>query len=222
MRIISKLFLAGLALAATPAKACDSTLDIVLDLSGATGFDNNGNDFDILRELVVLTGLQEALGMPKDGGLRRVTVFAPRDDAFIRLADQLSDLVDGDFNSDDEEEAFTYIAGVLTTIAGDLGTDLKMLVTSILQYHIGNKPIVFMDEARKGKKKHMVTTLYDKMMIEVEMAMPTDNNNMRMKMIHEADGQSFRYPKIHNTLYDIETCNGRLNVLKDVLIPLDV
>mmetsp|Transcript_19469 Transcript_19469/g.56002 ORF Transcript_19469/g.56002 Transcript_19469/m.56002 type:complete len:132 (+) Transcript_19469:115-510(+) len=56
MRIISKLFLAGLALAATPAKACDSTLDIVLDLSGATGFDNNGNDFDILRELVVLTG----------------------------------------------------------------------------------------------------------------------------------------------------------------------
>jgi len=160
--------------------------------------------------------------MPKDGGLRRVTVFAPRDDAFIRLADQLSDLVDGDFNSDDEEEAFTYIAGVLTTIAGDLGTDLKMLVTSILQYHIGNKPIVFMDEARKGKKKHMVTTLYDKMMIEVEMAMPTDNNNMRMKMIHEADGQSFRYPKIHNTLYDIETCNGRLNVLKDVLIPLDV
>mmetsp|Transcript_1843 Transcript_1843/g.3062 ORF Transcript_1843/g.3062 Transcript_1843/m.3062 type:complete len:223 (-) Transcript_1843:49-717(-) len=222
MRIISKLFLAGLALAATPAKACDSTLDIVLDLSGATGFDNNGNDFDILRELVVLTGLQEALGKPKDGGLRRVTVFAPRDDAFIRLADQLSDLVDGDFNSDDEEEAFTYIAGVLTTIAGDLGTDLKMLVTSILQYHIGNKPIVFMDEARKGKKKHMVTTLYDKMMIEVEMAMPTDNNNMRMKMIHEADGQSFRYPKIHNTLYDIETCNGRLNVLKDVLIPLDV
>mmetsp|Transcript_1844 Transcript_1844/g.3064 ORF Transcript_1844/g.3064 Transcript_1844/m.3064 type:complete len:223 (-) Transcript_1844:348-1016(-) len=222
MRIISKLFLAGLALAATPAKACDSTLDIVLDLSGATGFDNNGNDFDILRELVVLTGLQEALGKPKDGGLRRVTVFAPRDDAFIRLADQLSDLVDGDFNSDDEEEAFTYIAGVLTTIAGDLGTDLKMLVTSILQYHIGNKPIVFMDEARKGKKKHMVTTLYDKMMIEVEMAMPTEFNNMRMKMIHEADGQSFRYPKIHNTLYDIETCNGRLNVLKDVLIPLDV
>ena len=56
MRIISKLFLAGLALAAAPAKACDSTLDIVLDTSGASGFDNNGDDFDILRELVLLTG----------------------------------------------------------------------------------------------------------------------------------------------------------------------
>ena len=56
MRIISKFFLAGLALAAAPARACDSTLDIVLDTSGASGFDNNGDDFDILRELVLLTG----------------------------------------------------------------------------------------------------------------------------------------------------------------------
>ena len=58
MRILSKLFLAGLALAASPAKACDSTVDIVLETSGApgSGFDDNGNDFDILRELVLLTG----------------------------------------------------------------------------------------------------------------------------------------------------------------------
>ena len=67
-----------------------------------------------------------------------------------------------------------------------------------------------------------MTTLFDDMPIRVEMAMPTDKNRMRMKMIHAADGQSFRYPKIHNTLFDIETCNGRLNVLKDVLIPLNV
>ena len=46
----------GLALAAAPVKACDSTVDIVIDTSGASGFDNNGNDFDILRELVLLTG----------------------------------------------------------------------------------------------------------------------------------------------------------------------
>ena len=56
MRILSKLFLAGLALAAAPAKACDSTVDIVLETSGASGFDSNGNDFDILRDLVLLTG----------------------------------------------------------------------------------------------------------------------------------------------------------------------
>ena len=56
MRILSKLLLAGLALAAAPVKACDSTVDIVIETSGASGFDTNGNDFDILRELVLLTG----------------------------------------------------------------------------------------------------------------------------------------------------------------------
>ena len=58
MRVLSKLFLAGLALAASPAKACDSTVDIVLETSGppGSGFDSNGNDFDVLRELVLLTG----------------------------------------------------------------------------------------------------------------------------------------------------------------------
>ena len=56
MRILSKLFLAGLALAASPANACDSTVDIVLATSGASGFDDDGNNFNILRELVLLTG----------------------------------------------------------------------------------------------------------------------------------------------------------------------
>ena len=121
-----------------------------------------------------------------------------------------------------EEMAFDYIAEVLTTLADTLGTDLKGLVTSILQYHVANKRIMFMDEARSGKKKKMVTTLYDDTMIMVEMAMPTPNNDMRMRMIHEADGQSFRYPKLHNKFIDIRTCNGRLNVIKAVLIPLDV
>ena len=50
----------------------------------------------------------------------------------------------------------------------------------------------------------------------------TANNDMRMRMMHEADGMSFRYPKLHNKFIDIKTCNGRLNVIKDVLIPLDV
>lgn len=167
-------------------------------------------------------GLDGALGKPKDGGLTGITVFAPRDDAFVRLAHQLSDFTGDNFMSMDEEMAFNYIAEVLTGLAPTLGTDLKGLVTSILQYHVANKRIMFMDEARSGKKKKMITTLYEDMMIMVEMAMPTPNNDMRMRMIHEADGTSFRYPKMHNNQIDIKTCNGRLNVIKDVLIPLDV
>ena len=168
------------------------------------------------------SGLEGALGKPADGGLTDITVFAPRDDAFIRLAHQLSDFTGGNFKSNDEADAFDYIADVLKTLAPTLGTDLTGLVTIILQYHVANKRIVFMDEARSGKKKAMITTLYDDMMIMVEMAMKTPYNDMRMRMIHEADGQSFRYPKLHNKFIDIKTCNGRLNVIKDVLIPLDV
>ena len=167
-------------------------------------------------------GLEGALGKPADGGLTGITVFAPRDDAFVRLAHQLSDFTGGNFKSMKEEMAFDYIAEVLTALAPTLGTDLKGLVTSILQYHVANKRIMFMDEAKSGKKKKMITTLYDDMMIMVEMAMPTPNNDMRMRMMHEADGMSFRYPKLHNKFIDIKTCNGRLNVIKDVLIPLDV
>jgi uncharacterized surface protein with fasciclin (FAS1) repeats len=163
-------------------------------------------------------GLEGALAKPKDDGLRDITVFAPRDDAFIRLAHQISDATDDDFMSNDEEEAFTYIASVLSTLA----TDLKGLVTQILQYHIADDSIVFMREARMGKRTKMITTLLDGEMIKVMMAKPTSKNKMRMKMIHEADGMTFRYPKIHNKKFDIETCNGRLNVIKDVLIPFNL
>ena len=81
MRNISTLFFAGLALSAAPtASGCDSTLDVVLASSGGSGFDNFAKDFDILRELVLLTGLEGSLGKPDDGGLTDITVFAPWDD----------------------------------------------------------------------------------------------------------------------------------------------
>lgn len=83
MRILSKLFLAGLALAApAPATACDTTLDVVLSSSGGpdAGFDDYSKDFDILRSLVLLAGLEGALGDPDAGGLSDITVFAPWDD----------------------------------------------------------------------------------------------------------------------------------------------
>mmetsp|Transcript_10648 Transcript_10648/g.23062 ORF Transcript_10648/g.23062 Transcript_10648/m.23062 type:complete len:231 (-) Transcript_10648:182-874(-) len=230
MRSISKLFFAGLALSAAPtASGCDSTLDVVLASSGGpdAGFDNFGKDFDILRALVLLTGLEGSLGKPGDGGLTDITVFAPWDDAFFRLAKQLSDFVDDDANEFnpsgyDEEGAFSYIAGVLTELAGGTEEGLKELVTNILLYHVADEAIVFRRLAEKGHKKTTVTTLFEGNEIPIVMAMPTSQNSMRMKMKHNAAGSEFRFPKIQNKQFDIKTCNGRLNVIKDVLIPLEV
>ena len=42
-----------------------------------------------------------------------------------------------------------------------------------------------------------------------------------MKMKPKADRKSFSYPKIDKNNDDIKACNGRLNVLKGVLFPLE-
>lgn len=147
--------------------------------------------------------------------------------AFFRLAMALSKFVDDDSNEFDpdgydEEGAFNYIAGVLTSLAGDGPNALKELVTNILLYHVADEAIVFRRLAEKGHKKTTITTLLDGTEIPIVMAMPTRNSSMRMKLKHIADGSDFRFPKVQNKLNDIKTCNGRLNTIKDVLIPLEV
>ena len=72
------------ALAAVPAQAAKqrgtTITGTVVALSGASGFDANGGDFDVLREAVVATGLATTLA-----GRGQYTVFAPTDQAFLDL-----------------------------------------------------------------------------------------------------------------------------------------
>ena len=91
--------------------------DIVLTVSGASGFDDNPRDFDILRDALVATDL---VGTVADRGAD-FTVFAPTDEAFGKLAEDLG------FGGDpsDEGAVFSFIAGA----AGDLLDD-------ILLYHV--------------------------------------------------------------------------------------
>jgi uncharacterized surface protein with fasciclin (FAS1) repeats len=100
------------AVAAAPASAEreDKTiLDKVIELSGASGFDDVSGDFDILREAVLVTGLDEALG-----GKGQYTVFAPTDQAFLDLTGEAS-----------EEDAFNGVAA--------LGVPA---VRQVLKYHV--------------------------------------------------------------------------------------
>ena len=66
-----------------------STWEYLNATSGASGFDDDERDFDILRELVATVKFEELLVHPDDGGLDVITFFAPWDLAFAKLADRL-------------------------------------------------------------------------------------------------------------------------------------
>ena len=78
------------ALAAAPAhaggKSRTTITGTVVALSGASGFDADGGDFDILRDAVVATGLSRTLGCRG-----QYTVFAPTDQAFLDLTGESSE-----------------------------------------------------------------------------------------------------------------------------------
>jgi len=104
--------LASLALAAStavPATAAGhegpTITDIAVAASGAPNeFDMNGGDYDILVAALVATGLAGATADPAAD----LTVFAPNDEAFMRLVTDLSDGV----RPATEQDAFMAAAGL--------------------------------------------------------------------------------------------------------------
>ena len=101
----------------------DTILDLVLNISGASGFDDNAGDFDILREAVLAADLAGALGDAEAD----LSVFAPTDGAFIQLArDFGADIADGD-----EAGALTAVLGAASDLAGGEAEGLQ-LVTDIM------------------------------------------------------------------------------------------
>ena len=76
---------AALAMIAAPASAGKeknkTIVDKVVGISGASGFDDNAGDFDILREAVVATGLDGLLGWQAAAhGVRAARPGVPRPD----------------------------------------------------------------------------------------------------------------------------------------------
>lgn len=88
----------------------ETITDIVAKSGGE--FDDNKRDFDILLNAVIAADLAEALADPK----ARLTVFAPTDIAFYRLARDLG--YAGDY---DETAVFTFIVDTLTGLGGGFG-----------------------------------------------------------------------------------------------------
>jgi serralysin len=95
--------------------------DIVAKSGGE--FDSNTKDYDLLLNAVLAAGLAETLATP---GLN-VTVWAPNDGAFVKLANDLG------YAGRDEAGAFNAIVATLTSLGGG---DPIPLLTSILTYHV--------------------------------------------------------------------------------------
>lgn len=98
------------------------TIAEVLASSG-TGFDDNGSDFDMLRQAVDVAGLTDALNDPNAD----YTVFAPTDDAFVGLSQTLG------YSGSDESGAFDYLVDALRLLNN--GDDPVQLLTAVLKNH---------------------------------------------------------------------------------------
>lgn len=93
--------------------------------ASGSGFDTTGADFDVLLAAVSAAGLVETL----DSADLDVTVWAPKDRAFVRTARDLG--FQGDIT--DEAGAWAFLVEALTAIGG--GDPIPTL-TTILLYHV--------------------------------------------------------------------------------------
>lgn len=185
--------IAMMAVTALPAVAQESEpniVDIVLDVSGASGFDSDQHDYDLLREALLATELATAVATTQD-----ITVFAPTDQAFVRLARDLG------YTGGDEAGAFGYIVGLTGFVsAADPG-----LLDDVLLYHVspGAKDV------RELRRTNPITTLLDGATLDVRgnRVIDADKNDRNA---------SIRDPK------NLEASNGIIHTVNRVLRPIDL
>ncbi len=165
-----------------------SIVDIVLDVSGTEGFDKNRRDYDILREALVATGLVNAVVEAQD-----ITVFAPNDRAFIRLARDLG------FKGKNEAKVFAFLAEA----TGFVSAEEPGLLDDVLLYHVapGGQTV----KELQGE----VTTLLDGATVEVKKRKVIDNDK---------DDRNAKIVKPRN----IKASDGVIQTVNRVLRPIDL
>lgn len=154
-------------------------------------FDSNRQDFDLLLQAVTAAGLAGAL----DDGKADLTVFAPNDAAFLKLANTLG------FEGGDESHAFAYIVDALTLLSG--GGDPIPLLQQILTYHVSPESL----QASQVLASDNIETLLG----------PALGVNGTRLVDAEPD---LANPGIVAT--DIQAANGVVHVINGVLLPADL
>lgn len=170
-------------------------LPTIAEIVAASGgdFDRNRRDYDLLLNAVVAADLVDALN-DEDAD---ITVFAPNDLAFIRLARTLG------YRGFNEEHAFNFIVETLTELGNG---DPIPLLTAVLLYHVSPDSqtlnhVIFSDE--------IITLLTD-------ASFSPDG----LSLIDEDPGT--RNPRMIVRSSDIRASNGIIHTLNRVLLPLSV
>ncbi len=177
-----------------PAPPPRPTIAAIVAQSGGT-FDNNRGDFDILLNAVQTAGLAGVL----DDASIDVTVFAPTDRAFIRLARDLG------FTGSDEAGAWQFLVGALTTL-GD-GDPIGPL-TAVLTYHVSPESLTLGEVVLYGVFGVPIPTLQGG---ELEWT---------LRGFIDAD-PDLRNPQVTFPL-NVRASNGIVHAIDGVLIPLDL
>jgi Ca2+-binding RTX toxin-like protein len=168
----------------------------VVELSGAPGTtDTNGNDFDLLREAVLTAGLAGALSNPGAS----LTVFAPTDAAFVKLAKTLG------YQGVDEAGSLGHIVDALTLLGG--GNALPLL-QSVLTYHVAPGKLFLSDVVALGNGAIVPTLQGGSLTVDLTAPGLVDLD------------PALPNPKLIG--FDVDAGNGVIHVLDGVLLPLAV
>jgi serralysin len=165
------------------------TITSIVTASG--DFDTNPKDFDLLLRAVQAAGLADALNDPTAD----LTVFAPNDAAFMKLAKTLG------FKGTTETAAFDFVVDALTLLSGG-GSPIPLL-TDILLYHVVPESL----QASQVLSSTTIDTLL--------------GTSLGVQGAALVDGDpDLANPNIIAT--DIQAANGVVHVIDGVLIPVDI
>ena len=193
--IVATSFAGPASASSAQAEGEPGTITDIVAASGE-GFDTNGRDYDVLLAAVTAAGLGETLATP---GLD-VTVWAPKDRAFVRTAQDLG--FDG--ANTDEEGAWNFLVAALTDIGG--GDPIPTL-TTILKYHVT-------PDAR-GPGRVLAARGFPTL---AEIGIRHIPNTLSL-IDKDPD---FANPRLVTNAINIKASNGKIHTINRVLLPVNL
>jgi uncharacterized surface protein with fasciclin (FAS1) repeats len=193
------IVLASAVVFGAPVAAQDTIADIVVAASGGANagvFDKNVRDYDVLLNALTTANLVGAVADPN----ATLTVFAPNDAAFIRLAQDLG------YAGRDEAGAWNFLVGALTTLGNG---DPVPVLTDVLLYHVAPGEVGFLDIVFKTIFRRTIDTLLTGATIRPFFIRLIDNEP-------DLADPFVRWP------FNVQASNGLIHNITRVLIPTDL